>query len=874
MIHAPLTISRFSCWNEVQYLSQPDSTRKTYLRAVTAWAALAALGLAISAADTAAAGPTSAAPTLRLADGIPSRIALHGRYDEFRVLVDKQAPSGRIDASGEAKFDVADPAIATVDANGTVRPLKDGATSLLITAAKRKAQVGITVTGVSAGQPPRFTTDVSPILTRAGCNMGACHGAGSGKGGFKLSLQGYDPELDYAAIVRAVGGRRIIRTQPDQSLILRKATLRVVHKGGQRFRVGSPEYRIIRDWIATGAPGPSPKDPHVLKLRITPPLRTLQAGQKQRYAVRAVYGDGTQRDVTSQTLFTASDETVATVTPEGEATATGPGEGAVLCRYQGLVLTARLVSPFAPPILATTPQKASTSAAQIDRLVQTKLDALGLVPSPLCTDSDFVRRVYLDVTGLLPSPEAAAAFIRDRDPQKREKLIDRLLASGEYVDFWTLKWGDLLRSSRKLLSDKGMAEYNFWIRRCVAENVGWDRVARDILVAQGNPDGSGPANFFRTTAAANELAEATSQTFLGVRIQCARCHNHPYEKWTQNQYYEMAAFFAKVHVRKASEAESVVAAGRGGDVRHPKTSAVVQPCALDDKPVPADYLGDRRSALAEWLTSPQNPFFATCVTNRLWKHFMGRGLVEPVDDLRVTNPPSNADLFDFLGRDLAAHGFDLKHTMRAILLSRVYQRSAIPTAKNARDTRYYSHYLFKRLSAEQLMDAIASATGVPEKFPGYPLGVRASQLPDTTVPSYFLELFGRPARNITCACERTDDPNLGQVLHLMNNAGINTRLAAPTGRVRQLLNTSLTTDTMVRDLYLTAYSRPPSATELRLAVQDIESTGRPAPQKQPLYSPGSWIPARDLFAAARRHREKVEDLLWALMNTKEFVFNH
>lgn len=831
----------------------------------------------------ASAAPPPAPATLRLANGTTSRIVLHGRYDEHRVLVDRRERSGWIDASGDARFETADPAVATVDSYGVVRPKSDGATSLLVTAAGRTLKVGVSVSGVSTGHAPRFTTDVIPVLTRAGCNMGACHGAGSGKGGFKLSLQGYDPDLDYAALVRAAAGRRIVRTHPDQSLILRKATLRVVHKGGQRFRVGSPEYRLLRDWIAAGAPGPSPKDPRVVKLRITPPLRTLRTGQRQRYVVRAVYDDGAQRDVTSQTLFTASDETVATVTPEGEATAVGPGEGAVLARYQGLVLTARVVSPFAPPLpastanavhLASSSSPATVSAEKIDRLIQTKLDGLGLVPSPRCSDSDFVRRVYLDVTGLLPRPEDAAVFLRDRDPRKREKLIDRLLASGEYVDFWTLKWGDLLRSSRKLLSDKGMAEYNFWIRRCVAENVGWDRLARDILVAQGDPYQAGPPNFFRTASTPNELAEATSQTFLGVRIQCARCHNHPYEKWTQNQYYEMAAFFARVHVRKGG-VESVVAAGRGGEVRHPKTAAVVQPCALDDRPVPADYRGDWRAALAEWMTSPRNPFFANCIANRLWKHFMGRGLVEPVDDLRVTNPPSNAELFEFLGSDLAAHGFDLKHTMRAILLSRAYQRSAIPTPKNDRDTRYYSHYLFKRLSAEQLMDALAFATGVPEKFPGYPLGVRASQLPDTTVPSYFLELFGRPARNIACACERTDDPNLGQVLHLMNDAGLNARLASPTGRIGLLLAAKRPTAAIVNDLYLTAYARPPSPAELGLAVRGIESASRPhVPRGAALFSSDSWIPGRDLLASARRRREKIEDLLWALMNAKEFVFNH
>lgn len=818
---------------------------------------------------------------LMLAMGLPATITLRGRYDEYRVLLDGNGHSGPQDATDRAKYTVIDSGVASIDEFGTVRPVKDGKSVVVASVGSASVRIPVVVTGVAPVTPPRFINDVIPILSHSGCNMGACHGAGSGKGGFKLSLQGYDPDIDYAAIVRGSAGRRIVRTHPEQSLLLQKATLGVVHKGGQRFRVGSPEYRVIRDWIAGGMPGPSSAEPRVVRLEVTPSVRTLQSGQTQRFAVRAIYSDSAKRDVTSETLFTASDDTVATVTPDGQAKATGPGEGAVLLRYQGIVATARVISPYGVPLQSVArPHHGDGDTARtadtIDALIQARLDSLGVPPSIRCSDSDFVRRAYLDVTGLLPTPMAVRGFLQGADPQKREKLIDALLGSGEYVDFWSLKWGDLLRSSRKLLSDKGMAEYNYWIRRCVADNVPWDKFAREILVAQGSPYETGPVNFFRTASAANELAEATSQTFLGVRIQCARCHNHPYEKWTQNQYYEMAAFFARVHQKKGpADKEQVVTAGQSGEVTHPKTAKTVRPCALDDRPVPADFHGDRRTALAEWVASPRNPFFAKCIANRLWKHFMGRGLVEPVDDLRVTNPPSNADLFDFLGKDLANHRFDLKRTMRAIMLTDAYQRSPIPTAQNAADTRYYSHYPFKRLSAEQLMDGLAAATGVPEKFPGYPLGVRASQLPDTTVPSYFLELFGRPARNITCACERTDDPNLGQVLHLMNNAGINGRLAAPSGRIAKLLASRASTADVIREIYLASVSRLPSVDEVQRAVRHIEG-----PQTvigntpRPLFDATSWIPGRSQFEYARKRRERGEDLLWALMNTKEFVFNH
>ncbi len=848
------------------------------------WSALAQDARSVKPSARGSASKAAAPASLQLIAALPRTIVLRGLYDEARPLFDSRSASGSRDASGQVQLTIADSKIATVDEIGTVRPLRDGKSTLIARLGSYSVAIPVVVQGIALATPPQFINDVIPVLTRTGCNMGACHGAGSGKGGFKLSLQGYDPDLDYTAIARGAALRRIARTQPENSLLLRKATLGVVHKGGQRFRVGSPEYRILRDWIAAGMPGPSSKEARVVKLEIVPPVRTLQSGQTQRFAVFARYTDGSRRDVTSQTLFTAGDETVAAVTPEGEAKATGSGEGAVLIRYQGIVATARVISPFAAPITSSMPSvlnraprtRDCAAADMIDRLVQQKLDSLGLTPSPLCTDADFIRRVYLDVTGLLPSPAQIRAFLASRDPQRREKIIDSLLESGEYVDFWSLKWGDLLRSSRKLLTDRGMVTFNDWIRRSVAENKPWDQFAKEILVAQGSPYDSGPPNFFRTASTANELAEATSQTFLGVRIQCARCHNHPYEKWTQNQYYEMAAFFARVHSKKGSGSqEQLVTIGKSGEVTHPKTAKTVQPCALDDNPVAADYRGDRRVVLAEWLTSPRNPFFAKSMANRLWKHFMGRGLVEPVDDLRLTNPPSNAELFDRLALDLADNGFNMKHTMRAIMLSRVYQRSPMPTAGNERDTRYYSHFGFKRLSAEQLMDAIASATGVAEKFAGYPLGVRAAQLPDTAVPSYFLELFGRPARSITCACERTDDPNLGQVLHLMNDAGINTRLAAPAGRIAQLVASKRTSAAVVQDVYLASVSRLPSPGETEQGTQALDYARNSVRHNGGrLFDGQSWIPGRAIYSAERARREKAEDLMWALMNSKEFMFNH
>jgi hypothetical protein len=790
----------------------------------------------------------------------PARIRLDGPYAEARVLIEGRLAGGDArDVSGQAALSVADPAVAWVDSGGTLRSKHDGQTLLIARLQGHEARVPIEVHGVAHAGPPRFLTDVIPVLTKAGCNQGACHGAANGKGGFKLSLLGYDPDLDYMALTRWGRGRRINRCEPERSLILRKPTFRVRHGGGRRFDVGSPEYRVLRDWIAGGAPGPSPREPQVARLEVIPAERTLAVGQTQRFIVRAHYSDGTQRDVTGQTLFTASDETTAAVDPSGEAKVVGPGEGAVVIRYRGLVATARVVSPFGVRYsvfgVRSTDQPTQTPITEyripspIDRLVFQKLGALGLEPAAPCSDADFVRRAYLDAIGVLPSADEARAFLWSRDPEKREKLIDALLERPEYVDFWTMKWADLLRCSRRSLTDKGMYSFYRWIRQSVAANKPWDQFARELLLARGSGFAEGPANYFRIAGKPEELAETTSQLFLGVRIQCARCHNHPYERWTQNQYYQLAAFFARVKMKKGDTPEERdVYLAADGEVQHPKSGKAMVPTALDAAPLPADYRGDRRHALVEWLTSPQNPYFAHEIVNRVWRHFMGRGLVEPVDDLRATNPPSNPALFDWLAQDLVQHGYDLKYLIRAIMRSRTYQLSAQPAPGSERDNRYYSHFGLKRLGAEQLLDAIATATGVPEKFSDFPAGTRAAQLPDTEIPSYFLDVFGRPARQITCECERTSDPTIAQVLHLMNSPEVGEKLTSKTGRIAALLAAHLPPRRIVDELYLASVSRFPTLEESRAAIQALTA----APDRQ----------------------KAAEDLLWVLLNSKEFLFNH
>ena len=800
----------------------------------------------------AGAKPPVSKPTVDPLVGLtasPVKIVLNGPYAESRLLVEGALRSGsRRDMTGTATLKIADPKIAEMDDSGIVRGKHEGATTLTATLRGRTVRVPVVVRGFTKPVAPGFLNDVEPILSKAGCNMGACHGAASGKGGFKLSLLGYDPDTDFIAIARQKTAARVAPVQPDQSLLLLKPTLKVVHRGGLRFRTGSPEYRLLRDWIAAGAPGPRAKEPSVIALETIPAVRKMVVGQTQRIRVIARFDDKTRRDVTGETVFTGSDETVAKVSADGEATVTGPGEAAVVIRYQGLVGTARIISPYAAAY--TLPRAAATTPVQqVDRLGLQKLADLGLPASPRSSDSDFLRRASLDVTGQLPSPEEARTFLADRDPNKRDTLIDSLLSRPEYIDFWTQRWADILRCSRTFLSEKGVYAYNNFIRQNVAQNRPWDQFAGELLLAQGSIFTEGAANYYKASGSPQELAENTAQVFLGVRMQCAKCHNHPYDRWTQNQYYEMAAFFVQVKRKPGERAgEQVVYATDRGEIANPRTGKTMRPCALDATPLPAEYAGDRRRELVKWMTAPQNPFFAHTVVNRIWRHFLGRGFVEPVDDIRPTNPASNVPLFDYLSQDFATHGYDLKRLMRTILRSEAYQRSAVPVRGNERDTRYYAHYTFKRLAAEQMLDAISSATGVSEKFDGMPSGVRAEQLPDSGVNSYFLDLFGRPARNIVCECERSDEPNLGQVLHLMNGPDLNTRLTAKTGRIAGLFDKKLADAPLVEELYLAAYSRYPTPEESRRAAL--------------------------ILSKAKDRRPAAEDLFWALLNAKEFFFNH
>jgi len=813
----------------------------------------AALALTAIATSIALAGPGPFQPAKPAPNPAPIRlvpvgtpIVLDGPYATARLLIDRVAPGATAaDATGDSLFSSADPRVATVDDQGNVRARGVGVTEIVVATVGGTTAIPVTV---RAGKPPAFLDDVVPVLAKAGCSTGACHGANAGRGGFHLSLLGYEPDTDWLAITRHAAGRRISRSDPEESLLLNKAVGGANHGGGTRFTADSAEYRTLRDWIAAGAPGPATPDP-IQRLDVFPGARTLVVGQTQRYRVVATTQSGRTRDVTAQTLFSSADGGLLKVERDGTATAVAPGEGAVVVRYGGAFTVARTTTPFGIP---RTP---APSSNPIDRLVNQKAAALGLEPSPLCTDDEFLRRATLDITGRLPTPDQVRTFLAERAPDKRAKLVDSLIGNSDYVDHWTLKWADLLRVAKKTLFPKGVDAYYGWIKDAVAKNRPWDQVSRELLTSTGSAFQNGPVNFLRAgtemyqpTADPRDLGEATAQTLFGVRLQCARCHNHPYEKWTQDQFLQLSAFFARVESKPGAEPqEQVVGTNTWGEIWHPRGTGRVLPAALDAKPLPADYSADRRVALADWMTAAENPFFAKLLANRLWKHFLGRGLVEPVDDFRVTNPSTNDPLLEHLATDLRTHGFDLRRSMRQIVLSETYQRASRSTPGNARDTRYHTRFIPRRLGAEPLLDAVGDATGTSETFDGYPAGTRAAQLKETSVASAFLDAFGRPARHTTCECERSFEPSVGQALLLLNSPIVQNKLGAAGGRVRKLVERKASHAQIVEELTLATLGRFPTPDVIRKGTE--------------------WL------AAAKDPVVGAEDLLWALLNAKEFVFN-
>jgi hypothetical protein len=696
-----------------------------------------------------------------------------------------------------------------------------------------------------------FRNHVIPILTRLGCNSGACHGAAAGKNGFKLTLRGYDPELDFSVLTRQALGRRVNKNEPAHSLILLKPTLAIGHGGGKRLDVNSLEYRVIAEWIASGMVPPAETDPQITRIEVAPKATTLKGGSEQQLKVIAHYSDSHAEDVTRWAKYSATDSSVASVDDDGKVKMQGNGETAISVWYQSQVSFARVANPY-PNIIGSAVFAKSPRHNFIDDLVVKKLQTLKIAPSDQCTDREFIRRAFLDATGWLPTPQEVERFISDNAPNKRATMIDSLLEREEYVDYWTNRWSDLLLVSSAKIGETAMWSFYNWIRDSVAANKPWDKMVREIITANGNTLENGAANYFVIHKEVTDLTENASMAFLGMSITCARCHNHPLEKWTQKQYYQMANLFARVGMKNGTRAGDVqIYTNPSGEVNHPRLGKPLPPAPLDGKILPLSSSKDRLEHLAAWLTSPGNPYFARSLVNRVWKNFMGRGLVEAVDDMRATNPPSNAELLDALTKEFTDHGFDVKHLIRKIMNSAAYQRSSKPNETNKPDERYYSRYIIKRLSAEALLDAISQVTGVQTEFPGYPAGIRAVQVPDSRVNSYFLTVFGKPPRTITCECERSSEPSVTQALHIINGDTINQKLRAPNGIVDTFIKLGVSDEMMINHLYTAALSRPPSKDEVsRLLALMNESSSQ------------------------LTRRQAVEDLVWAVLTSKEFLFNH
>ncbi len=710
-----------------------------------------------------------------------------------------------------------------------------------------------------------FVNEVIPVLTRSGCNSGTCHGAAAGKAGFKLSLRGYAPELDYLAITRLSRGRRIDLAQPEKSLFLRKPLLELSHLGGLAVKKGSVEQRILLSWLKQGAPPPNSNDPRVVALRVTPSEQSLSPKSISQLKVEALFSDGNSRDVSHWTRYATNDENVATVTEEGKVSISGVGQTAIMLGYQDRVAVANILVPY-PYKLSPADFAKRPNTNYIDDHVFAKLSALHLRASPAASDLEFLRRVTLDLTGELPKSETARAFEKDRDPRKRELLVDALMAKPEFIDFWAYKWSDLLRVNRGMLKDKGMWAYYSYIHDSVRDNKSWDAMAREILTARGNTFLDGPANYFRTALKPEELAENISQGFMGIRVQCAKCHNHPLEKWTQNEYYGMANLFSRVKF-KADQGiyindEMTVYNSKQGDLIQPRLGKPVAAKPLGGPVLALNSPLERRAFFAEWLTRPDNKYFSRSIVNRVWAHFMGRGLVEPVDDLRETNPASNPVLFDALTADFVKHKFDLRYLMRRIVASQTYRLSSAANTENRKDDRFFSHFSARRMTAEELLDALSAVTGVQEEFPGIPPGLRAVQLPDTKVKSDFMDILGRPPRQITCECERSQEPNMAQALLFINGELINRKVTSDGGIAAKLVQSGKSDTLILDELYWTALGRAPKPTE---RTADLTALKR---AMQPATSNPTSLQLADL------RRKAFEDMLWVLLNSKEFLFNH
>lgn len=847
----------------------------------------------------------------------PPEVKLHGAAAEHGLLVTAVYADGRkLDVTTQARLTSTQPTIAAVSPAGRLLAVADGTCEVVVEFAGRQVNVPVSVSSSDNVAPPSFRNDVEPVLTRFGCNQGACHGKLAGQNGFRLSLRGYAPEWDYGWITREFDGRRISPTSPTESLLLKKPTGQMTHLGGRLFEPDNAAYRTLLRWIESGTPGLIPDEATVQRIEVLPGDRSLRTGETQQLLVLAHYSDGCVRDVTWLAQFFSNDLSLLEVTPSGLVKALRCGESVVRVHFQSQVEVVTFTVPYEHEVDAA---QFAERRGVIDEHVFEKLASLRLPPSPLCDDATFLRRVYLDLIGTLPTPAEVTAFLADSSPDKRTRLVDTLLERPEWVDYWTLQLCDVLQNRKERDHDvrgaKGVRSMHAWVRSQLAANRPWHEIARDVLTAQGDSVQNPQVGYFIVTVGEQrnvgemEVVSSVAQAFLGTRIGCAKCHNHPLERYTQDDYYHFAAYFARLQLQRKHSAEgptSLVVATQDEEnnarqiadvdkklkeltdslagksdadaepirkqieeqsrhrenllkqrdeirqrpitVRQPRTGEHLAPQSLGGKPASLASEQDPRTALAAWMTDPSNEYFSGAMVNRIWKHFFAVGLVEPVDDLRASNPPTNRELWTSLNREFVQSNYNLKHLMRLIVTSRAYQLSEATTPKNETDQRFYSHYYARRLPAEVLLDAISQSVGVPEKFDGYPLGMRAIQLPDPGVGSYFLGLFGRSDRVTACACERSGEVNLPQLLHLQCGESLAQKFSDPNCRLKKLAADEPDDAKAVEMIFLASLSRKPNDAELAAVLAALDG--------------------------AENREAALQDVFWAVLNTKEFAFNH
>jgi len=849
--------------------------KHTRWAALLALAALSGAAAPLTAADAEKKVPerTELAPLPTPAEVqslaiIPPAVQLKSSDATAQLIVTGTLAQGRQqDLSGGVDYQVADRKIVQVTSTGRVLPLASGKTEVTVSYGGQHAKVTVQTENIETELPINFGNQVVPVFTKMGCNTGGCHGKMSGQNGFRLSLLGFDPELDYLTLVQEGRGRRTAPSTPDASLILTKPSGIIAHGGGKRFEVGSDEFKLLRRWIASGLPFGKPDDPVVERISVYPGERMLTRNNRQQLAVYAHYSNGSIEDVTRRARYDTNDQEIAQVDPTGLVYSLSlSGEAAIMARYQDKVSVFRATVPLGLPI----PSYQFAVQTVVDQYTQKKWQKLGIVPSELCTDEEFIRRASLDITGTLPAPAQIKAFLADTDANKRDKLVDSLLDSPEYAFYFANKWADILRVKRLVNNNQqqqltrayGTFVFHDWIRQSMATDRPYDDFARSIIGAVGDETRCPPTVWSKDLQTPDQFVDNLAQVFLGTRMQCAQCHHHPYERWSQDDYWSMAAFFGRLG-RKAVTVPGLAGQNQQrqrqvlfnkttGTVQNQRTKRTADMKPLDGEVVQVDADTDPRHKLVDWMVDGKNPFFGRAVVNRYWAHFFNRGIVDQLDDMRVTNPPSNPELLDALAKDLVEHKWSIKHLVRTICKSRTYQLSSIPNEFNKHDKQNYARYYPRRMSAEVLFDAVNLVTNSPARFAGLPGDThaprRAIQLPDESFQSYFLDVFGRPQRLSACECERVTEANLAQVLHLLNSEEVQGKLNSNGGRAEAMVKDPRPDAEKVEELFLWAVGHKPEARKLEKALAKIEANDK---NKKVAY----------------------EDIIWALLNSKEFYFN-